>query len=288
MLRKVMVCGLPYSGKSTFIGALWHLLDSGEATTSLEYDALPEDRERLNFLANKWRRCEPMDRTEISDAKLVELKVKMDGEQLSIVLPDASGETWREMWEDRSCNHDILELARESVGVLLFAHVDMIDVPLPVVIATEQAEILDGGNTDASEQRTKAVGKVVPYTPDKAPTQTKLVDILQLLAKPPLASTRARRLAVVLSAWDIAEEEGRDPVKYAETYFPLLYQYLQFSNDYEDVNIYGISALGGNLPQDAEKLRAVTKQSDRIRVVESDHASNDLTRPLAWILRSSD
>ena len=283
--RKVIVCGLPFSGKSTYIGALWHLLRSGEAATVLEYDALPADRERLNLLADKWRRCENMDRTEIADSKLVEIKVKLNNEQLSLLLPDSSGEIWSEIWEERSCTVDLKNLAQESLGVILFIHVDRIEVPLPVVVVTEQAEILNNDNDDGSGTENEAKSTVIPYSPATAPTQAKLVDILQLLAKSPLQSGESRRLALVLSAWDIAEDDGADPTNYIAKYLPLLNQYLQHSSDYEDVRIYGISALGGSLPEDEEALRAVAKQSDRIRVIETDQESNDLTRPLEWLIR---
>ena len=50
----VMICGLPASGKTTFLGALSYSINSQEIETSLKYDGLPEDRTYLNQLAERW------------------------------------------------------------------------------------------------------------------------------------------------------------------------------------------------------------------------------------------
>lgn len=284
--RSVIGCGLPSSGKSTYIGALWHLLQSQELPTRLKYDGLPEDRERLNQLAEKWRRCENMDRTLVQHERIVDIDLRLQDERFRVALPDFSGETWRELWERRICPKSVAELSEQSSGILLFAHADDIIVPLPVVVATEQAKILEAADEVGEQIGAAANGTERPYDAANAPTQAKLVDILQLLSKPPLGARQGRRLAVILSAWDLAADQGQSPSEYLQSHLPLLGQYLENSLDYVDVRIYGISALGGALPQDAEKLRSMVRQSDRITVIEQDGAiSHDLTRPLDWLFQ---
>lgn len=297
--RTVLGCGLPSSGKSTYIGALWHLLQSREVVTRLKYDGLPADRERLNELADKWRRCENMGRTYVADEKLVNVDLCVGESRFSVALPDFSGETWRELWEHRTCPSSVADLARESSGVLLFVHADEYIVPLPVVTVSEQAEILGGGDVapvgeegpaeqgeeGAADESASPVGNPpIPYDAAAAPTQAKLVDVLQLLAKPPLSAGPPRRLAVALSAWDLASDQGQSPAEYLGSHLPLLAQYLSYTADYAEVRIYGVSALGGALPADAERLRSMPRQSDRIVVVEPEGgSSSDLTRPLEWL-----
>ncbi|MGH2569518.1 MAG: TRAFAC clade GTPase domain-containing protein [Bacteroidota bacterium] len=281
--RNVIGCGLPSSGKSTYIGALWHLLHSQEVPTRLEYDGLPEDRERLNQLADKWRRCENTDRTLVPDEKVVSIDLRVADSRFTVALPDFSGETWRELWEHRVCPRSVADLAEQSTGVLLFAHADDLIVPLPVATVIEQAEILDS-DVKTDKQSTQPSRSQVPYEAAKAPTQAKLVDILQLLSKPPLSMSEPRRLAVVLSAWDLASDQSQAPTEYLGSHLPLLGQYLKYTNRYSSVRVYGVSALGGALPENAQRLRSMARQSDRIRVVEPDGSvSSDLTRPLEWL-----
>ncbi len=54
--KRIMICGLPESGKTTFIAALWYLLSNDEISTALTLESLPENRNYLNSLSRKWAR----------------------------------------------------------------------------------------------------------------------------------------------------------------------------------------------------------------------------------------
>ena len=49
-----MMMGLPGSGKSTFLAALWHQLESTEIPTAFIAERLQPDREYLNKIREKW------------------------------------------------------------------------------------------------------------------------------------------------------------------------------------------------------------------------------------------
>jgi len=290
--KNVLICGLQDSGKSSFLGSLWHLLHSGECETKLQYGGLPANRERLNRLADVFRKCERLGRTQLADAEVLTVQLKADGRRLELTLPDSSGETWRDLWETRKCTQSIADLIQASDGVMLFLHSDYIDTPLPVVTVTQQAELIeqieDNGYQPEGRQAQPSE-EAVEYNPRLAATQAKLVDILQLLARPPLGGPEKRRLVVAVSAWDIAMDEGISPTQFVETYLPLLGQFLKNSKDYAAYRIYGISALGGSVPTDAERLSTMAQQSDRIIVVDdSGERSCDLTRPLGWLLEQQE
>ena len=63
---KVIFCGLPSSGKTSFLGALSYLATSDEIDKELELVGLPIERHFFNVLAEKWVSCEPMLRTKVS------------------------------------------------------------------------------------------------------------------------------------------------------------------------------------------------------------------------------
>jgi hypothetical protein len=105
----------------------------------------------------------------------------------------------------------------------------------------------------------------------------------------------ARKLAVVLSAWDKIEEEGQGimPEQSLADELPLLDQYLRHGLDRWDVRVYGLSAQGGDFERDEEtddedrnervaEIRALEDASDRIRLMVPE-LSKDLTEPIAWL-----
>src|SRR5271165_6669586 len=60
------IIGLPGTGKTTFLAALWHLIDAGEVSTRLVLDKLIGDHSYLNSIVEAWRRCEEVPRTSMA------------------------------------------------------------------------------------------------------------------------------------------------------------------------------------------------------------------------------
>ena len=220
--------------------------------------------------------------------KLVSMNLKDCSENtLELTFPDLSGELYQQMWETRECDPDIAAILRSADGVLLFAHADKINRPLGVAEAAGQARRL--GLTDPA-------GKPADWHPKFAPTQVQLVELLQLLRSPAL-DVPARRLGIMLSAWDKVEVERREPVVYLAENLPLLDQYLKQGADGWDFRIYGVSAQGGEFEPEiqqggsvSEELRAkidaiwaLPTASSRIKLY-SPGLSRDLTEPLAWLM----
>lgn len=169
-----------------------------------------------------------------------------------------------------------MKLVQDCAGVLFFIHIDDCRPPITTLEAEEQA-----GRFNQEPGETS----VVPWTPDSAPTQVVLVDLLQLLCTSPLSTGRSRRLTVLLSAWDLAEDEQLLPGEFLCNRFPLLHQYLQSAADYPRYKIYGISAQGGKLPELAGTLAAKERPSERIQVVEENgNIHHDLTIPIQWLV----
>ena len=55
------------------------------------------------------------------------------------------------------------------------------------------------------------------------------------------------KVALIVSAWDLAPAAATDAEKWLKDRYPLLSQYLRNSEGVLDVRIYGVSAQGGQL-----------------------------------------
>jgi hypothetical protein len=285
--RSISICGFPESGKTSYLAALWHLVTAKAEQTALEFESLRNgDASHLNALATRWRNGLKQDRTEIQSNKLVSMNLKNTaGELMRLTLPDLSGESYRTMFEDRECDPLVAKILDESQGILLLVHADTIRAPLMVTTVAAQTQAL--GSTIPDNQE-------VAWAPRLAPTQIQLVELLQLLRLAPL-SVQTSRIAIVLSAWDKVESEGKQPEPFLAERLPLLKQYLEAGADKWQWKVYGVSAQGGDYEKEGEPLlgaklaklnglKALEEPSMRIRVVSGNSVSSDLTEPIAWLL----
>ncbi len=283
--RSVAIIGLPASGKTTFLAALWHLVTSRDVPLSLRFGALNEgDRSYLNSIAERWARAEVQERTKMETVRLVSMNFVTDeGESLDLTFPDVSGESFRRMWGERDIETLFAEALKER-SVLLFVHSDSIVAPRWVV---DSAALSSDIGVEVPDE------EAIPWDPGLAPTQVKLVGLLQLLRMQPL-DVGERRLAIVLSAWDKGMGEGLEPSEFLKQKLPLLHQYLYHGADGWDWRVYGVSAQGGVYDdpdkseelqsEEAERLRSLAVASERIKLVDGESESHDLTAPIAWLI----
>lgn len=283
--QSIVIIGLPESGKTTFLAALWHLITERDVDTALCFHNLRKgETTHLNEIAARWRDAKVQDRTAVGGSRLVSMNLldAVNKNPVRVTFPDVPGEAYRRMWEDRDCEPEIAEILKAG-GVLLFVHADTIRSPKWVV---DEVALSKAVGLDVPE------GDEVPWHPRLAPTQVQLVDLLQLLCAPPL-NIGPRRLAIMLSAWDKASGEGLSPQAYLEEKLPLLAQYLCCRADGWVWRTYGLSAQGGDYDPaepgverkpEAETLRSLDRPSTRIQLLVGDIETHDLTEPLAWLM----
>jgi hypothetical protein len=285
----VVICGLPESGKTTYLAALWYVVsDKRDPDARLKFDSLIGlDHSHLNEIMRRWLQAKEQIHTELASGEIVSMNLKDDaGRKVRMTFPDLSGESFQQMWETRECDPDLAELLRECDGILMFVHADKIKRPIGVAETTQHAAGLAGG--------VAAAGPPKDWDPKDAPTAVQVVEMLQMLRCDAVQAS-ARKLAVVLSAWDKIEEEGQGitPEQYLADELPLLDQYLRHGLDRWDVRVYGLSAQGGDFERDEEtddvdrnervaEIRALEDASDRIRLMVPE-LSKDLTEPIAWL-----
>lgn len=274
-----ILIGLPSTGKTSFLAALWYLVQHEQVPHKLTLERLEGDSKYLNQISKSWVQCQPVPRTPTDSEKVVTmiLKHSVSGNTVRLTFPDLSGESFSLQWTERQITISYDESLRSASGGVLFVTPEphkpaRIDAAAGLVQEMNQTD----GNGDAH---------FVEWEASLAPRQVQLVELLQFVAgrdyfKPPF------RLALVISAWDKLKATGVSPAKWIAKEVPLLFQFLEINRNLFEYTIYGISAQGGEYTTETEKLTGVDP-SERIDVVSSDgkSSSHDLTEPLLWLMR---
>lgn len=274
-ISKQIVVGLQGTGKTTFLAALWYVVESGELSNSLQLDKLEGNREYINSLTEGWLSYKTLPRTTQWTPQIISMKLKEHGQEnpIEIVFPDVSGESFESQWRDRKMEKRYAEFVREANGILLFLHPEKINKPKSIDLLNDMTGI-DSNVTDVENSK--------PWTPEDAPTQVILVDLLQFVLS--LTIFQRIKLAIIISAWDSLYSINQIPSQWFEKNLPLLYQYLQANSSLFCTKIFGVSAQGGDLEKDKIKLKQIDKPSERIKVIEEHQENHDITIPIRWLV----
>lgn len=299
-----VIIGLPASGKTTFLAALWHLVEAGEADCRLKLAKWEGDLVYVNRIAEAWRTFRPVPRTsQVGDVDVtIELVDTETGTTASAFFPDLAGETFDTQVETRRCRPELIDRIADDDGVLLFVSANVKagnlsivefnalmppdDTPSTADAAVEsEPEIEPGTDTVGhANDTTPPAAKAPEWEPKLLPPQVRLVQLLSDLLRAPFAPRR-RRLAVLVSAWDLVASMGLKPTEWLAAEMPFVDQFLKTNADAFDSRIYGVSAQGLSLGDEAAVAAAAKLvPSRRIRIVEDECESHDLTSPLVWIM----
>jgi hypothetical protein len=290
----VLFIGLKGSGKTTFLAALWHLLEAQEILTALRTPVLQPDREYLNGIRRRWLEFQPMERTGLQQLHKVSVNVedRESGRLGSLIFPDISGEVFRMQWEDREAIADYFELERSSPGAVLFVHPhgvrrsrrigwigdDLGDHDLEISYSPARAHEHDERSDHPVGQDKNT--EDAEWHPRFAPTQVQLVDLIQNYLQ--FNEVRPLRLSMVVSAWDLVKD--LNPETWFETRLPLLAQFLYSRRNEIEGHFFGVSAQGGDLDSQKANLARLAKASERPIVVEEGKRHSDLTAVVKWAL----
>lgn len=298
MGRQLLV-GLPSTGKTTFVAALWHVIESGEVQTSLDLSRPDENLKYLNEIRDQWLGAEELERTKGSKPNRVHFEAvdKDSGATTTIDLPDIAGETYKSHVTDRRWGRAFAKATKDATGVLIFIHPE--EVREPNMIQETYDEDFGGpsspGSTPAStgdelREGGEPQSDDVQWDMEEAPTHVQMVELLQFLDNQ-LECVRPFPVCVVISAWDLVEsatlpgKNAPKPVDWLEENLPLLHQYLRANPERFTTRVYGVSALGGSLENDRDTLRSKLNQSERVKVRRGDKETHDITAPLKWSMK---
>jgi hypothetical protein len=219
------------------------------------------------------------------------VKHRSSGKHVGFNLPDLAGETIESFFVTRSIPQSLWARIRTAERLLLFVHCDH---------NADHSILEDPAFIEPEPEPQDGVKPTVPdaepeWKLEDAAMQVKLVDLLQFIGEPG-PREKPIRIAVILSAWDLVEKAQRigpgaatqlpkHPTKFLAHCWPLLHQFLESNEDIFCYRVFGASARGGgNMPADIKRLTSIGQPSERVILVDDNHRSTDLTRPVRWLL----
>ena len=287
-LSTVAFLGLPRTGKSTYLGALWQLAQDPAEPTIVERE-VTGDRSYLQTIGDRVARGEEIGRTEVSSNEGMQLTLGFEEGDVTVHIPDLGGETLRMLVEDRVWHQGLLETVGGSNAMLLFLHPEEVSLPFTIAMADE---ILSGLQSPAGTDSPKSAnGQHAERSTElelpesrtvSACTVAKCLDALENI----LAYQRTRwpiRLGIVISAWDTVDGSPT-PATWLKDHAPALDGFARANTDMLEWSLYGVSAQGGKLPVDRDRLLALGSVRDRVYAQNENGGAVPLTDPLRWAL----
>lgn len=280
MTNRILFAGMPNSGKSTYIAALRFILVANEAECALKIDGLSNDERHLNELETDWANGQEVKRTQTAKETWVEIKVKetATGKAVILSLPDLKGESFEQPATIGHLSDDLHAELSKANGLMVFINAGRPDDKLMI---TDLADLV--GSEDAQIEQPTAKR----FDPLEMPEEVKIVELLQFANRRPLVP-RKRMLVIIASAWDVlSEARQKDPDGWLEADCSMLAQFLRHNSDLWETRVYGVSAQGGELPKDRDRLMNISKPSERVKIIGHGANKHDLTAPLQWLISGS-
>ncbi len=300
----LLLMGLPESGKTSFVAALWHLIRQTSVPCPLQLVRVQDEAKYLYDIEKQWLNFQPMPHTETRTIEPILLVLQdQNGQTMEIAFPDVNGETFRTLWADRVWGEAIAPRVVEADGLLVFIHPSQAERPRAHVETNSLLTKLGNGRgpSPVKAPTTEKIEKIIPYDPQMAATQAQIVDWLQnfRIMQPTRPANQPLRVGLIISAWDLAEkamEESREwlpPKVWLSRKFPLLWQFVRANRAWLEFQVWGLSAYGGDVANDKDlkRLQRETRPAKRIVVVEGDavkdQTSHDITSPLRWATQAA-
>lgn len=280
--KSCFIMGLPNAGKTSFLAALWHNLNSsrGSMLTISKY-CESHNHTYLSKISKNWVDGNPVSRTK-REFEETELKLLLaHGNNIfEITFPDLSGETFQNQYEKRVIENSLLDHIWSSSSVLLFINPDKIVEPNLITTIPQHIRVKEDQSNNTENRKIK---ERVPRIDD--PTQVQLVELLQFVVY--IRNNSPIKLGIIISAWDLVEENRKHkenpPQVFVKTELPLLWQFITANKHLFAPKYFGVSAQGGALEDEQirNRLLEITDPCDRIIVVdEQKERYNDITLPL--------
>ena len=270
--KNYFIMGYPEAGKTTYLAALWYSLLNANASDDISYEVSNiGDSTYLSSLSQTWVNAEALPRTVSGNEQrdiVINIKEKKNDSICELRFADLSGETFTEVYAYRKIEKDIFERIKKADGFLLFVNVGRIKKP--VLISNLEVSFVDEEQTEESFRR----------NPAKDDSDCiKIIDLIQNVQK--INENEIIKLSVVLSAWDLAMRKDITPEEYIRQEMNILWQFLRSNHSSINTKIWGVSAQGGDLATEADKLRGFESPLDRIKVVnECGELSKDIILPI--------
>lgn len=297
---KLLCAGLPGTGKTTFLVALYHALESGSVAGGLRLvdgTLFEADRDYIQAQRESWLDWKTVERnkTDAKDSIVLSLTDLASGMNVNVDVPDLSGEAFRVQVDERIIANSLRTRLAECNGLLLFVSPPSIVEPTTIDDADgvlEQLETPDskGEEGDDNDESADDSAAGEGFLPEHCCTAAKLVEILQFSV--PLVRRRPLPVALVISAFDLLENTPHrsSPQSFVDAKLSLVDQYLRANPEYFKYSVFGLSAQGADYKNRAAVDRASRARTaaERVRLLPvPSTGEHDITFLIRWLVEQS-
>lgn len=283
MSDRIMLIGGPDSGKTNYLARLWQKLKAGDGC--LRAPKPPSDITYVEDALAHLLQGEfaPRTQTGTEDTQRtfeVTVAPTRGGKAVELVVPDVSGELWKNAVDTTELPASWMNQLRQASGALLFLRVHSKLNIEPLDWVTSQ-KLLTHAPVDEAE------------LPKGMPTQVALCELLRYLEAELGNDNEAKpRVAVVITAWDLLDDEtaAAGPMSYLRRQFPLFAG--RVSDADLDVRVFGVSIIGGDLADEDFKRDYLKSDPAAAGFVvfsgeaEAVERSADIALPVDWVVES--
>jgi hypothetical protein len=266
---RICLVGLPATGKTTYIAALWAYLRSGAPEAKYRVPVVPKDTAYLNAIATAWATGSDMPRSSPGATDTVEFTIEIeDSDPVTVVLPDLPGELFLNAVRRPSIDAAPAEAVLTSDLLLLFVNGQRATTFAPV-----------GDQEPPTATSVPPDDEIVEFAIGNLDTDTLNAELLErlryLLRDRPMPT-----IVVVVSAWDVLEEAFPSPAAWLEKQQPMTAQYLDALGTKTTIGIVGVSAQGADYGD--EPLIHHKPVADRAWGRADEATKTDIAGPLLW------
>jgi hypothetical protein len=291
-----LIAGLPQSGKSTYIGALWYIVQNSKQVIDLCLEAgnnPPDNVQHLNALLDKWAKLQKM-RTanDVTDNITINLRRKSDGIEFLLAIPDFRGESIRDIINGVP-SETLLSWCEKSTSLLYLVN------DINVRELCENMKVRDEESNDEIENQEATGIKDPTFDISQMITPSQDMIILKFLSQ----NMNFKKVIIGISAWDeiYTAENPIIPEAHMKENSPALYNFIKYR--FNDVKIIGISAQGDKYkykneqelhPEIDEPKELVeefedmmvqkTQNGKRAYVVMDKNPEYDITLPIDYLI----
>lgn len=267
----ILLVGLPATGKSTYITALWAVEKDGKSRHQLTCDGLPSESSYIDGMRENWMVMKEVRRTSFAEPMEIVLPMKdsVSGKQLNLSLPDFKGEIFQNLIEN-AVSEDVLEWCDKSSGILCMVNLGN--------TSPEDFQYDVNANTNPKV----GLEKVVMTSNDISPV------IRNVLLLKYLWNTMGDvPIVLCFSLWDLKDcAKGKDVSEWIRENHPCLYNFVNVH--FSKYKFYGLSAQGADykeLDDDSNDALAVKTTQKERAYIYTDHISYDITEPISFLIR---
>ena len=276
MEKKCFIAGLPGAGKTTYIAALWDIIQRNGGGLELQFSTKQENASYLNEIWEYWVSMKKIERskTPVPDDITINVKRISNGEELVLDIPDFMGEQFQKIIE-HTLPENIQHWIEQSDRMLFL--INNLNDSLKDDLESEDDP------ADESTNSTKDKEEAPRLAPEKMLQASQNMMVLKYISN----HARMKKVAIGLSAWDIKMNSGKTPEEFLKQRSPALYNFIK--RHFNESVFFGVSAQGFDYKDVAEKaslMKEKARKSNRAFIVYGDEKepSSDLTKPFNYLI----